>query len=101
MYDPLLRELAIERHQELLREAEHWRLIKTVTAARPSMRSRIVVTLGSWLIQGEQVLTHHAQPAAPALVGGPPDPLRCSGADRCTRSDRPRSARAGMEHLLP
>ena len=77
MIDPLLDGLAQERHQRLLREAEHWRLIKTVTAARPSAGSRILVTLGSWLIQGGQFLTHHAQPAAPELVRrGPPAPLR-------------------------
>ena len=64
MIDPLLDGLAQERHQRLLREAEHWRLIKTVTAARPSAGSRILVTLGSWLIQ-------EAVPDPPRPAGSP------------------------------
>ncbi len=56
MFDPLLDGLATERYQRLIREADHWRLIQTVTGPRPSRRIRVLVTLAGWLIKGGQVL---------------------------------------------
>ncbi len=47
---------AQRRYQDRLREADHWRLIQTVTRQQPSRRSRVLVTLAGWLIQGGQRL---------------------------------------------
>ncbi len=57
MLDPLLDGLATERYQRLLREADHWRLMKTVTRQQPRRRSRVLVTLAGWLIQGGNYCT--------------------------------------------
>ncbi len=56
MDGPLGDGLATERYQRLLREADHWRLIKTVTQHQPSRRSRVLATLAGWLIKGGQLL---------------------------------------------
>jgi hypothetical protein len=69
MYNLMLEELAKERHQRLLREAEHWRLIKTVRRNRPSPRIRVLVTIAGWLIRWGQFLNDRYQPATPELLG--------------------------------
>jgi len=84
MDGPITDGLVTERYQRLRREADHWRLMKTVTCQQPSRRSRALVTLASWLIQSGQLL--HAwgqrlhtryQPATPYVLDQhPPEPLR-------------------------
>ena len=65
MYDPLLEAGATERHHQLLREAEHGRLIKTMRGDRPSPRIRVLVTIAGWLIRWGEVLNDGSQPAPP------------------------------------
>jgi hypothetical protein len=84
MYDPLLEARATARHHQLLREAEHGRLIKTMRGDRPSPRIRVLVTIAGWLIRWGEVLNVCSQPAlctrswwsprTPALTGGPGQP---------------------------
>ena len=77
MDGPLGDGLATERYQRLLREADHWRLMKTVTRQQPSRRIQLLVTLAGWLIRGGHFLNDRYQPAPPTLAThGPPEPLR-------------------------
>jgi hypothetical protein len=75
MYNLMLEALAKERQQRLLREAEHWRLIKTVSGNRPSLRIRVLVMIAGWLIRGGQLLNDRYRPATPEPAGMAPECL--------------------------
>jgi hypothetical protein len=84
MYDPLLEARATARHHQLLRAAEHERLITTLRGDRPSHRIRGLVAIAGRLIRWGEVLNVCSQPApctrswwsprTPALTGGPGQP---------------------------
>ena len=50
MYNPIMAEAARERHQDLLREAEMYRLHKQARPERDSAGRRALLALGSRLI---------------------------------------------------
>ncbi|MDP9382234.1 MAG: hypothetical protein M3Q29_19250 [Chloroflexota bacterium] len=67
MYDPLMTEMMMDlsngRHEQALRDAEVYRMIRAATLDKPGARARLLLRLGDILISFGQGLKSHYQPA--------------------------------------